>query len=158
MPILVIGIGNALRGDDAAGLLTVRRLQIAAESVQVIEHSGEGADLMTLWEDRHADLVICVDAVTSGESPGTIYRLNPRLEPIPAAFFSYSTHAFGLAEALELARILDRLPPQIIIYGIEGACFCPGASLSDPVRVAIDAVLERVTHEIALYLAHIQPN
>ena len=87
-----------------------------------------------------ADAVIIVDAVSSGAPPGTIHRLDPLSEPIPAALSQGSTHAFGLADTIELARTLDRLPARLTVYGIEGEQFGAGGALSTPVRAAVEAV------------------
>jgi hydrogenase maturation protease len=101
-------------------------------------HEREPVGLIEDWSG--ADTVIVVDAASSGAPPGTIHRLDPLSEPIPAAMSQGSTHAFGLAETIELARTLDRLPPQLTVYGIEGERFTAGEELSAPVRAAVEAV------------------
>src|SRR5712692_1537146 len=103
--ILVIGIGNQYRGDDANGILLARRINsLNLPQVRVIEQAGEGAALIDAWESSGASLVILIDAVCSGAEPGTVYRLDVNNKTIPTSFFNYSTHAFSLAEAIELAR------------------------------------------------------
>jgi hydrogenase maturation protease len=151
--ILVIGVGNPYRGDDAVGLIVVERLkdQPALKNVTLLEQSGEGAALMEAW--RGADAVILVDAVSSGSVPGTIHRLDVSQRAIPANFFSYSTHAFGLAEAIELARALNELPPRLVVYGIEGGNFAPGIDLSPEVEPAALAVIGLIEQEIAGWIA-----
>lgn len=143
--VLVIGLGNDYRGDDGAGHRCVRLLE-RGDGVRVLEESGEGAALMDSWQG--ADTVILIDAVQSGRIPGTIHRLDAHSEAIPAQFFHYSTHAFSVAEAVELARALDRLPQRLILYGIEGANFAAGESLSPEVSRAVGEVAERVRREI----------
>lgn len=147
--VLVIGVGNRLRGDDAAGPLVADRLSGAG--VAAIEHSGEGAGLIEAWQDAAA--VILVDATRSGAEPGTIRRFDAAAVTLPRGTFQYSSHLFGLAEAIETARLLDRLPPRLIVYGIEGARFDFGAPLSDPVALAVAAVGERILQEIATQTA-----
>lgn len=150
--ILVIGIGNEYRADDAVGILLARRLKaLNLPHVQVIEQSGEGAALIDTWESSRAPLVILIDAVSSGAAPGTIYRLDVNKEPIPTSFFNYSTHAFSLAEAVELARVLDKLPPQAVIYGIEGAQYTAGGELSAAVEKAMPTALDNITQEIEAF-------
>ena len=105
-------------------------------------YEGEPVGLIEDWTG--ADAVIVVDAVSSGAPPGTIHRLTPLSEPIPAALAQGSTHAFGLAETIELARTLDRLPPRLTVYGIEGERFAAGQQLSPPVSAAVDAVREEL--------------
>ncbi|MFN3532902.1 MAG: hydrogenase maturation protease [Candidatus Brocadia sp.] len=145
--ILIIGIGNAYRGDDAVGLHVAQYLKKQArDHVHVIEESGDGTALMYCW--KNADTVILIDAVYSGARPGTIHRFDAHTQPIPTNFFHYSTHAFGVAEAIELARALNLLPSRLTVYGIEGKCFEAGIGLSREVEKAAEEVLILVQHDI----------
>ncbi len=145
--ILIIGIGNAYRSDDAVGLHVAQCLKKQAhDRVRVIEESGEGAVLMDCWKD--ADTVILIDAVCSGVKPGTIHRLDAHAQPIPANFFHYSTHAFGITEAIELAKALNQLPDRLIVYGIEGKCFEAGIGLSSEIEKATQGVIRYIQQDI----------
>lgn len=149
MKILLIGVGNDFRSDDAVGLLVARRfLTFSPDLPQltVLEAIGEGTTLMELW--REVETVILVDAVSSGSTPGTIHRLEAHTTPIPAEFFRYSTHSFGVAEAIEMARVLECLPLRLIVYGIEGKVFAAGVGLSPEVQEAAKAVLDLLRDEI----------
>jgi hydrogenase maturation protease len=144
---LVIGLGNQYRRDDAVGLVVARRLKEAApEHVGVLEESGEATALMESWKD--ADAVILIDALDSGARPGTLHRLDAHTQPIPTSFFHYSTHALGVAEAIELARALGGLPPRLIAYGVEGKTFEAGSGLSPEVEKAAQEVVERVLGDL----------
>lgn len=144
---LLIGIGNRFRSDDGVGPVIAERLEaLALPATRVCIASGEGAALMDLW--REAKAVYLFDAVSSGKAAGTVHRLDAASQTIPQEFFHYSTHAFSLAEAVELARALDELPPRLIIYGIEGGSFRAGRELSPPVAAAVDEVVERVSAEL----------
>ena len=146
--ICVIGVGNAFRGDDGVGLLVARQVgELALPGVTVLEQSGEGAALMEAW--GKAAQVIVVDAVSSGSEPGSIHRFEPAGQGLPDFFSGHSTHAFGLAEAIELARQLDRLPAQLVVYGIEGKSFELGRGLSPEVEVAAEIVIEQIIQELA---------
>ncbi len=140
---LIIGAGNPWRGDDAIGREIASRLaEKTNDRTRIIELSGEGTELMQAWEG--AGLVIVIDAVASGSAPGTIFRFDACTEKIPARFFSYSSHAFGLAEAIELARTLGRLPERLLVFGIEGSDFAHGAPVSAPVREAAEQVMAEI--------------
>jgi len=144
---LVIGVGNAFRGDDGVGLIVAHRLRaLTLPGVTILEQSGEGAALVESWGS--AGRVIVVDAVSSGSEPGTIHRLEVTDQPLPAHFSGGSPHAFGLAEAVELARQLDRLPSSLIIYGIEGQDFTLGADPSPEVQAAADEVASQIAQEL----------
>lgn len=145
--VLVICIGNAYRGDDAVGLIVLQRLrEEPLDHVTILEESSAGVALIDLWQDT--DVVILIDAVCSGAEPGTLYRFEAHTRPLPTEFSRYSTHAFSVAETIELARSLDRLPPCLIVYGIEGRTFEMGALVSSKVEKAGRAVTQRVLWDL----------
>lgn len=145
--MLVIGVGNAHRGDDAVGLIIARRLrEIIGDEALVHELTGDGSALLDLWTGAAA--VIIADAMQSGAAPGTIHRIDASTQPIPATHRCPSTHAFSIVEAIELGRTLQQLPPQVIIYGIEGKDFTPGAELSLAVEHVVHEVVEQVWSEV----------
>ncbi len=116
--VLVIGIGNEFRGDDAVGLLAARDLDaMRFPGVRVVESRGDGARLMRLW--KGFPIVMLIDAVHSGSPPGTLHRLDASQNAIPARFLCTSSHQFGVAEAVETARALGELPEHVIVFGVE---------------------------------------
>jgi hydrogenase maturation protease len=145
---LVIGVGNVMRRDDGAGIAVARLLKkYVTDGVKVREETGEGASLMAAWQD--SDSVIIVDAMSSGDLPGTIRRFDAAEDRLPAGLFHYSTHAFSVAEAVELARELGELPDRVILYGIEGEDF----SFGDGCTAAVDSSIDEV---VRLILADLQ--
>ena len=132
----VIGLGNEWRGDDGVGLEVARRVR-----GRVLE--GEPLALVVVVDGE--DDVVLVDAVSSDAAPGTIFRFEAGDEPLPTPLFgASSTHALGLADAVELARSLGRLPQRVVVYGIEGESFAFGKGLSAAVAAAADRVTEEV--------------
>jgi hydrogenase maturation protease len=144
---LLIGIGNEYRSDDGVGLVVAREIhEKLIPLITVKEESGEGAALMEAWQGFQN--VFIVDAVSSGAMPGTIFRIDANKETVPAKFFHYSTHAFSVAEAIELARVLNVLPPNLIIYGIEGNNFNAGTTISFPVQQAAHKIIEQIVKDM----------
>jgi hydrogenase maturation protease len=143
----VIGVGRHERGDDAAGRLVARRLrERLGPDADVQECEGGAAELMDAW--RGARQVVVVDAACSGARPGTLHRFDGADGPPPAIFRAASTHALGVAEAVALARALGELPAALVVYGIEGARFEPGAPPSPEVAAAVEALAARLGAEI----------
>jgi hydrogenase maturation protease len=141
--LLVIGLGNELRGDDAAGLLVARAIRDRpGAEIETAEHEGEPVALLDLWEG--AELVVVADAVGggAGAAAGTVHRFDAGDGPLPALFGGPSTHALGLAETIELARVLGRLPARLIVFGIEGERFGAGEPPSPAVLEAVEPVAE----------------
>jgi hydrogenase maturation protease len=147
---LVIGIGNPLAGDDAAGRLAARRLAAAGErDFDVAEAAGDMAELLPLLDGRSR--VVLLDACRSGAPAGTIHRLDAGT-PLPASLFAVSSHGMGLAHTIELARALGRLPRRCIVLAIDGASFEMGAPLSDAVAAALDDLCSAAGREITCEL------
>jgi hydrogenase maturation protease len=111
-------------------------------ALRVVEHPGEPLDLIEQWSGAGSAIVI--DAVQSGAEPGTIHALDASSTRIPIELFKGSTHAFGLADAVELARALDRLPPSLLVYGIEGKSFSAGLGLTTEVERAVRSLVGRL--------------
>lgn len=145
--ILIIGVGNEYRHDDGVGPVVARKLKAKGlPNTMIIEETGEGSTLMERWKD--ADTVILLDAVSSGAEPGTVHRFEAHARSIPTMSFRFSTHAFSIAEAVELARTFNQLPPRLIVYGIEGKRFEAGIGLSPEVGKAAREVAERVIRDV----------
>ena len=140
----MVGVGNDLRCDDAAGPEAVRRLR-EQRGVHVRVHHGEPVGLLELWRDAGA--VVLVDTVRSGAPAGTIHRIDASTEPIPSPLRRTSSHTIGLAEAIELGRTLGQLPERVVVYGIEGIRFEAGTEMSEPVSAAIDPLADAVWRE-----------
>jgi hydrogenase maturation protease len=146
--IIIIGVGNPHRGDDGVGLIVARSLlERDRRGAEVVEESGEPAALLAAWEG--ADAVILIDAVSSGSAPGTIHAFDVSEAPLNRDFFRHSTHAFGVAEAVELSRALGGLPPVIWIFGIEGKSFEMSSDLSAEVMAAVPRTIRAVRDKIA---------
>lgn len=146
--ILIIGVGSPYRCDDSVGLEILKQLRHHdLTNVHLMERSGEGSDIMDIWQNY--DHVILVDAVQSNSKPGTIHRIDAKEEKVPTDFFHYSTHAFGVAEAVEMARTLGELPNHVVIYGIEGKDFDIGKKMSPEIEHSADKVVHKIIDEIS---------
>jgi hydrogenase maturation protease len=146
---LVIGLGNRLRGDDAAGLEVARIIGEQAQQVSVVTCEREPSDLIQLWEG--APLAIVVDALEGG-APGDLHRLELEPgDPLPAEWprsRTASTHALDLPQVVGLAQSLDRLPGRLVVLGIAGQTFATGAPLSPGAMAGVDAAVAAVRKEL----------
>lgn len=140
-PTVLIGVGNRDRGDDAVGPIVcdlVGDLGIAGLRVVVVESAV--VDLSTHWAAD--DRVVIVDAAQPDGDPGRIieYDSSAGRFAIPA---SMSTHSIDVTGAVELARVMNRLPAELTVVAIEGASFDFGAALSAPVELSVGQVVAR---------------
>lgn len=146
---LVIGIGNTFRRDDGAGVYVLEALKqrLADRSdLRFAQASGEGSRLMEIW--RGCDCVVLLDAVMRQGQPGRIFHLRACDQSIPSDFFKYSSHAFSVAEAIELSRVLDTMPKMIEIFGIEGDDFGYGDTLSETVASACNDLVDTLAGKL----------
>lgn len=147
MRTLVLGLGNELLGDDAAGILAARALRKRlAGRADVMESSLAGIALLDLLVDY--DRVILIDCVkTNHHPPGTLYVLGPQdLDPVIAP----SPHYAGLPELLAVATALELHAPRTIrIFALEVEDpYTVGAMPCEPVRQAIPRLVERVCRQV----------
>lgn len=143
--LLVIGIGNPDRADDGIGPRVAARLA-RVEGARVILRSGDALGLLDDWAD--ADAVILIDAAAPLSQPGAIHRIDALSSSLPPSPPRSSTHLLAIAEAIELARALDRLPARMIVYAIEGMNFAPGAPMTAQVAAAAEQAAERIAEEL----------
>jgi hydrogenase maturation protease len=140
---VVIGVGNRYRGDDSAGLeVAGLLLRHAPPDVEIMTLEGEPTWLLDVLSS--SDLVILVDAIAGGARPGAIVRFDATEKPIPGTVFGASTHAFGLGETIELARMLGRVSGRVFVYGISGEDFSAGEELSASVASATATVADEI--------------
>lgn len=135
--MLIIGLGNRLRGDDAAGLAVIDRLEAYGCPAQLARSDGDPASLIPLWEGQ--DRVVLIDAMHSGVSPGHWRRLEgDQIDALRGR--RLSSHTLDLPQSLALARALDRQAAELTMIGIEAAADTHGAALTPAVAEAVVAV------------------
>ncbi len=144
--IVIIGVGNPMRGDDAIGPLTLRALaKTCPPEIRLIEIEGEATQLLEAVTGATAAIII--DACRSGSPAGTIHRFDVVKSPIPVNLGAFSSHGFGLAAGLELARSLKQLPRICVVFAVEVIEFNPGAGLTPEVSFCFNELLAAVEGE-----------
>lgn len=145
--VLVVGLGNADRGDDAVGPSVAQDLRgkLPAD-VPVLARRGDMLSLIEDWAEF--DALVCIDAAACVTDPGRIHRIDLPADALPRELSLTSSHALGLAQVIELARTLHLAPREIIIYAIEGGSFEPGAALTPAVAAAARIVAKRIIAEV----------
>jgi hydrogenase maturation protease len=145
--VLVVGLGNPDRGDDGIGAIVARRLMGRLPShVAIMVRSG---DILSLIEDWGSfDALICADATAPMGAPGRIHRIDLETGALPNNISPTSSHSLGIADAIALARALNRAPQDIIVYAIEGCCFSGGAPVTPQVATAAGEVADRIIADV----------
>lgn len=135
----IIACGNRDRTDDGLALLVSERLH--SLGIPVETQSGEASALIEAW--RGEDDVILVDTVVTGAPAGTV-RLWENAELLPVTESKASTHGFGVAEAIELARVLKLLPRRLRLVGIEGTNFSVGSNVFPKLTASVEEAVELI--------------
>lgn len=115
-PVLIIGIGNPSRGDDALGPLLIERLAaLNLPEVELLTDFQLQVDYALDLNGRHT--VIFVDTSVSAPEPYSFDRLQAARDN------SFSTHAVSPAAVLYTCQQLYDAPPQAWVLAIRGYAF-----------------------------------
>jgi hydrogenase maturation protease len=135
-PILVLGVGNLLMGDEGVGVHVVRRLLGDASLGPDVEVMDGGTGGFTLLEAMTSTpWVILVDACLDGRPPGTVRVRRPkRAAHFPTAL---GAHDIGLRALIEAAELLGRLPRSLLLTVSVATPFETSMELSAPVATAV---------------------
>jgi hydrogenase maturation protease len=90
--------------------------------------------------------VVVIDAARSDAPSGTIHRFEIGIQPLATDVLKTSTHSVGVAEVIELARALHRLPEKLMVYGIEVGDISHNASLTPEVEAAVTRLVAELGH------------
>jgi hydrogenase maturation protease len=147
--ILVAGIGNVFLGDDGWGVALADRLarRELPAGVEVVDYGIRGMDLAYAMADGGYDTVLFLDAVPRGEAPGTLYVIEPEVEPGEVAI---DTHGMDPVKVLAMVQGIGAKPPRTLVVGCEPANRLSAdveefvVELSEPVRAALDEAVRIV--------------
>jgi len=144
----LLGVGNRYRGDDGVGLEVLKLLAGKLPGAVLVSSDGELTGILDCF-GRHDEVVI-IDAidVPRGElEAGRVIQMNPLEQSLEDSGLRASTHALGLAEAIEMARTLDSLPGKLRVIGIVGANFANTEGLTPAVQATAIRVAQQLVEE-----------
>jgi len=148
--VVVAAVGSPFRRDDAAGPAVLDRVVAELGGVDVLGALASPWHLLGAWDG--ADLAIVVDAVAAGDEPGTVHVVE-----VDTAFSvaerggaapRTSSHGVGVIEALHIAVALGTAPARVVLVGVAGEDFGPGAGLTPSASRAVERAA-RVVGELA---------
>lgn len=146
---LIVGCGNLIRGDDAAGPVLIRLLseRHVPEGVRLVDGGTAGMDVA--FAMRGVRKVIIIDASSIGVDPGTIHRV-PGEELTNLRPPEGNLHRFRWDQALGFAQWLlkDDYPEDVTVWLIEGESFEAGAPLTLSVQTAVERIVDEIHAEL----------
>ena len=145
----MIGCGNLLCGDDAAGPMLIRRLRDRGPPASIRCFDAATDAISIIDAIRGMNRVIFIDACSSGAEPGTIREVSgSEAEDIPPA--RIAVHSVRWNHALAGARRLlgQGFPRVVNVWLIEGKNFEPGDPLTPEVDQAIDRLVAHLVADL----------
>lgn len=147
--ILIAGVGNIFLGDDAFGVEVVRCLakRPLQEGISVKDFGIRGFDLAYALLDPW-DAVVLVDALPRGDTPGTLYTMEPDLNALgnPASpDMAMNPHGMDPVRVLNLAASMGKIAARVLVVGCEPQDF--GDELEG--RMGLSAPVEGAVEEAA---------
>jgi len=149
MKTTLIGLGNILMRDEGIGVHAVKAVQerfLVPPELEIVDGGTAGLNLLPFLEGR--DRVLFVDAVDFGQEPGFMGELAN--DAIPALFGKdkASLHHVCLAEVLALARLLEILPQEICLIGIQPQSMEPGLELTALLQEKLEILIIHISAKL----------
>ncbi|MEX2161362.1 MAG: hydrogenase maturation protease [Anaerolineales bacterium] len=161
--LLVIGLGQEIRGDDAVGLETVRLWQAeypeTARRTDLVVESAPLPGLSLLSFLECAEAAILVDAMQSGAPAGTV-RVLERDDLAGFGGDAQSAHGWGVAETLAMAETLykEKMPQRLVLLAVEAGNMDLGKPMSTMVKAALPSVAKQLQALVLdILAAEVQP-
>ena len=148
MRAVVLGIGNTILTDEAAGVRAVELLEQryrVPDNVLVIDGGTSGMEMI---EDlSNLDFLIVIDVVKTGAAPGTVVKIAG--DEIPVFFRrKLSPHQIALPDVLASLELLDAMPKEIIVLGVEPISLELGMEMTDTVAAKVPLLVEMAVMEL----------
>jgi hydrogenase 3 maturation protease len=151
--VALVGVGNELNGDDAAGILAARKLsKIVRERetnypsrspICLVIEAGPAPEAFSGPLRRfQPDLIILIDAAELGQAPGTVKWL----DWTDAEGMSASTHT--LPPSIFAQFLVRELSCQVILAGIQPRHLEFEQAVSREVRAAVTRVVNEIAREL----------
>ena len=133
--VVILGVGNTLKGDDAAGPLVCERLS-GRVSASVIDAGTTPENYIRPVLKASPDILLIVDAVDFGGCPGQL-RVCP---PDQIHRFAFFTHALSFHLSIEVIRRQKKL--EVYLIGIQADRMRLGDRLSPAMREAVETLVD----------------
>ena len=145
---LVLGVGNKLMSDEGVGVHVIERLAEKyklPEEVQVLDGGTLGLDLLYYLEG--IENLLIVDAAETGKEAGTMVRLQD--DEVPAFMsIKISPHQMGVPDMLAAAKMMDRYPKRLVLWGIQPQLITLGLDLSPVLASKVDSLTDNLADEL----------
>lgn len=143
----IVGVGNRLLRDDGVGprVIDVLEESIDSPSAKLCLYDAGTTGFFALEAMSGCERAIVVDAIQTGHDSGTVQEYRFRDGGFDEEVPQVTMHDISFTEALTFARDVYDFPEDVRIIGVEPESLGTGLGLTEPVRNALPAILERIT-------------
>lgn len=149
---VVIGVGNTILSDDGVGVHAARILQtdprLPAE-VTVLDGGTFGLELISYVAD--ASYVLLLDAMNSGNAPGTLARMTG--SDLLNTKQGWSVHQLGVGDLISALFLMAARTQEIVVLGVQPASTDWGTTLSAEVEAALEPLVDAALAQVQLWKA-----
>jgi hydrogenase maturation protease len=155
--ILVLGLGNPVMADDGVGLAALERLRaeyLVPKGVELADGGTWGMRLLPMIADH--DRVLFLDAISAGQPPGALVRLEDAAIPRGLGTGKISPHQVDLQDVLAAASLLGKVPSQMVALGLQPERVEMWVGLSPSVEAQLDGLVAAAVECLAAWGAECQ--
>ena len=148
-PVLVLGMGNILLEDEGLGIRALEALAKRYEWPDTVELLDGGTTGMGLLDDISGrQHLLVLDAVQTGDEPGTLVRL--RDDQVPVYFgLRVTPHQLGLSDVLATLQLSGEAPAAVTVLGLVPYSLELTLELSPVIAERLDSLVEAAVDEMA---------
>lgn len=141
--INVIGIGNALKGDDAIGPSVIDEIE-KMDILENVNYVNVGSDAFAVLEYLMDDKpIIIIDCARMGKKAGEVVTFTVNEVNIKQLNNAISLHGYGFADIYRIAEGLGNVAPCTII-GVEPQQTDFNNDISEEVKASIPKILNMI--------------
>lgn len=150
MKAVVLGVGNIILADEGVGVRVIEALErdyVLPAGVGIIDAGTSGMEML---EDlSHLDFLLVVDAIASGQPPGTLVRLAGDEVPV---FFrrNLSPHGIGLSDVLAALEFMGAEPGETLILGVQPVSMALSTELTPAIAARVPELVAQVVEELTV--------
>jgi hydrogenase maturation protease len=147
---VVIGVGNTILSDEGVGVHAARLLLSdprVSSGVRVLDGGTMGLELIPYA--LGASRLLLLDAMNSGNVPGTLARMTGR--DLIATKKGWSAHQLGVADLIAALFLVSTSPQDIIVLGVQPSSTDWGTSLSPDVEAALGPLVDAAVAQLQLW-------
>ena len=149
MRAVVLGVGNIILSDEAAGVRAVEALErgwLLPQNVMAIDGGTSGMEMIEDLSD--VDLLIVLDVIKTGAAPGTVVKISG--DEIPVFFRNkLSPHQIAVPDVLASLELLDAMPREIMVLGVEFISLELGLEMTPTIAEKVPVLAAMAADELA---------